>query len=122
MVISTGVGIDIGGQDGTRYRYVRITRYIKLGERPERGQLAQVDAIERRSFALIEGGGRADQQAATPAPTSSATQVIVTASPVPATPPAPTATATATPPPTPDAHGDGHRPPPKGDEPPPPER
>jgi hypothetical protein len=45
----TGIGLDIGRDDGALYRFIRIRTYEPSAS-PDRSHRAQVDAIERASF------------------------------------------------------------------------
>ena len=95
MAVGTGIGLDIGGDDGAHYRYVRITRYTTDGTPPPSGRLAQVDAIERQNFPMAYQ----DNDDASPSPMTTPTTTGEPASPTttPTTagePPSPTTTPT----------------------------
>jgi hypothetical protein len=94
----TGIGIDIGPDDGTYYRFIRIRTYPPSAT-PSSGKRAQVDAIERASFDMITTLTPILTPTLTPSPTVEPIYTPTptsTATPTSTTEPHPTETSTPT--------------------------
>jgi excisionase family DNA binding protein len=78
----TGVGIDIGRNDGVHYRFIRIRTHPPTAT-PGQGRLVQVDAIERASFDMLPTPSSTPTSSPTaeptytPIPTDTATPTIM---------------------------------------------
>jgi hypothetical protein len=84
----TGIGIDIGRNDGVRYRFIRFRTY-PLSATPSENEVVQVDAVERVSFNITP------TPTLSPMPTPSLT-IEPTYTPTPTDTATPTATPTST--------------------------
>jgi hypothetical protein len=99
---STGIGIDIGRNDGARCRFVRFRTYPPSA-RPDENEFVQVDAVERASFDMLPTPTPEPTEEPTEEPTLIPIETATpTPSPTPEPTPPPTETATLMPePPTP---------------------
>ena len=101
----TGIGVDIGRNDGARYRFVRFRTYPPSAT-PGEKEFVQVDAVERASFDMtptptltpMPTPSLTSEPTYTPTPTDTATP---TATPTSTMEPQPTEVPTPTPIPTP---------------------
>lgn len=69
LINGTGIGIDIGHNDGRLYRFVRLTTYPETWA-PGRHKAVEVDAIERARIAMPQYGGDYLPVPATTTPTA----------------------------------------------------